>query len=57
MLARIDEDDLPSYLETSNEQNVSMYQHFGFKVIDEFTVSKTKVKLWAMLREKPLIRA
>ena len=51
MLLRTDEMGVPCYLETETEKNVSMYQHFGFKVIDEFNVPETKVKLWVMLRE------
>jgi ribosomal protein S18 acetylase RimI-like enzyme len=51
MLTNIDEEYLSCYLETHNEQNVPMYQHFGFKVIDEFIIPETTVKLWAMLRE------
>ena len=51
MLSNIDEEGLPCYVETEGEKNVSMYQHFGFKVIDEFTVPNTTDKLVAMLRE------
>lgn len=51
MLPRIDEESLPCYLETVSEQNVPIYQHFGFKVIDEFIIPETTVKVWAMLRE------
>ena len=51
MLSKIDEDGLPCYVETEGEKNVSMYQRFGFKVIDEFTVPNTTEKLVAMLRE------
>jgi ribosomal protein S18 acetylase RimI-like enzyme len=51
MLPRIDEEGLPCYLETENERNVPIYQHFGFKVIDEFTIPGTTIRVWAMLRE------
>jgi ribosomal protein S18 acetylase RimI-like enzyme len=51
MLLRIDRDGMPCYLETERERNISFYQHFNFKVIDEFIVSGTSVKLWAMLRK------
>ena len=51
MLTRIDKEGLPCYLETENERNVPIYQHFGFRVIDEFTIPQTTVKVWAMLRE------
>jgi len=52
MLARIDKEDMPCYLETETEKNVALYQHFDFEVIEEFIVPDTKLKLWAMLREK-----
>jgi ribosomal protein S18 acetylase RimI-like enzyme len=51
MLSSIDKEGLPCYVETEGEKNVSMYQHFGFQVVDEFTVPNTTDKLVAMLRE------
>lgn len=51
MLANIDKDNLPCYVETEGEKNVSMYKHFGFKVIDEFIIPDTTDKLVAMLRQ------
>jgi ribosomal protein S18 acetylase RimI-like enzyme len=57
MLSEIDGEGLPCYLETEGDRNVSIYQHFGFKVIDKFTVPNTQVSLVAMLREsKTIIR-
>jgi len=50
MLARIDEEDLPCYLETFDEHNVSFYEHFGFKVIEKSTIPETDFTNWAMLR-------
>jgi ribosomal protein S18 acetylase RimI-like enzyme len=50
-LSKIDEGGLPCYLETDDERNVSIYQHFGFKVIDEFFVPGIRDKLVAMLRQ------
>ena len=52
MLARIDEEHLPCYLDTQNEKNVPMYQHFGFKVVEEGVIPGTEVRHWSMLREK-----
>ena len=52
MFARIDKENLPCYVETPNERNVPVYQHFGFKVVEESIVPNTKVTNWAMLREK-----
>jgi len=55
MLNVIDGEGLPCYLETEGNQNVSIYQHFGFKVIDEFTIPNTNDKLVAMLRQPKII--
>jgi len=52
MFARIDKENLPCYLETEPEGNVSFYQHYGFEVIDEVVIPKTNVKLWLMLRKR-----
>jgi GNAT superfamily N-acetyltransferase len=55
MLSQIDKERLPCYLETEKEENIQIYQHFNFKVIEEYTIPGTSVKLWAMLREyRPL---
>ncbi|MFC1973833.1 GNAT family N-acetyltransferase [Chloroflexota bacterium] len=51
MLARIDKEGLSCYLETIDERNVSLYEHFGFRVVDESIVPHTELTNWAMLRE------
>ncbi|MFC2017775.1 GNAT family N-acetyltransferase [Chloroflexota bacterium] len=51
VLSRLDREGLTCYLETLEERNVSLYQHFGFKVIDESRVPETALTSWAMLRE------
>ena len=55
MLSYIDEEGLHCYLETEGEKNVSMYQHFGFEVVDEFVVPGTKDKLVAMIKKPKTI--
>ena len=64
MLERIDAEMLPCYLETQRGENVSLYEHFGFRVIEEFSVSSVgsatrgarqrtphpSLQMWAMLR-------
>lgn len=50
MLARLGLEHLPCYLETQNERNVSIYLHFGFKVLETSTIPGTAVRHWAMLR-------
>jgi len=52
MLARIDKEHLPCYVETQNEKNVSIYQHYGFKVVGEAVIPDTEISFWAMLRGK-----
>ena len=51
MLARMDEGGIPCYLETLEEQNVPLYEHFGFEVIEKSNVPETSLTNWAMLRE------
>ena len=51
MFARIDEEGLPCYLETLDEPNVPLYEHFSFKVIEKSTIPQTSLTNWAMLRE------
>jgi len=55
MLSEIDGEGLPCYLETEGDRHVSIYQRFGFKVIDKFTVPNTQVILVAMMREPKTI--
>jgi len=51
MFARMDREGLPCYLETLDEQNIQLYEHFGFKVVEKATIPKTSLTSWAMLRE------
>jgi len=51
MLNRADQEGFVCYLDNTNEKNLSMYQHYGFKVIEEYQVPESDVRLWAMLRE------
>jgi ribosomal protein S18 acetylase RimI-like enzyme len=51
ILGKIDKESLPCYLETMDEKNVRLYEHFGYKVIEKSTIPKTNLTSWAMLRE------
>lgn len=53
MLVRMDEENLPCYLDTQNGRNVLIYQHYGFKVIEQVVIPGTEISHWAMLREGP----
>ena len=52
MLNRLDAANSPCYVETSIEEYVPMYQHFGFRVIYEGVLPGSGSRMWAMLREK-----
>jgi GNAT superfamily N-acetyltransferase len=51
MLSRTDREGIPCYLETGDERNVRLYEHFGFRVVDKSAVPRTELTSWAMLRE------
>ncbi len=51
MLERIDREGLPCFLETNVENNVHIYERFGFRLLSEDTVPGTELKSYAMLRE------
>jgi ribosomal protein S18 acetylase RimI-like enzyme len=54
MLARIDDEHLGCYLDTNNENNVAIYQHFGFKVLKKYQIPGADVINWSMFRENRL---
>lgn len=51
MLAKLDNQNLPCYLETQKEQNVSLYHHFGFEVIEKTKIPELNFDFWIMLRK------
>jgi ribosomal protein S18 acetylase RimI-like enzyme len=50
MLARLDAAGTPCYLDTLDEQNVALYEHFGFSVVETTKVPGSDAPMWAMLR-------
>lgn len=52
ILSRIDEEHLPCYLDTEEEENVPHYQRYGFQVVEELIIPGTNIRVWVMLREK-----
>lgn len=48
---RLDHEGLPCYLDTQTEKSVLIYEHYGFKVVEEFYVPNTSFNNWAMLRQ------
>ena len=55
MLGRIDEAGLPCYLETIEEQNIRLYEHFGFVLTEESAIPETNLTNWVMLREARIV--
>ena len=51
-LREIDKQNLPCFLETQNENNVSLYEHFGFELVGEIKVPNSNVNYYGMLRNK-----
>ncbi len=42
-------DDLPIYLQTNTEKDVSIYQHLGFEIIDKEVIPNTDIPHWSMI--------
>jgi GNAT superfamily N-acetyltransferase len=51
LLAKIDEAGLPCYLDTELVRNLTLYQRFGFHVVEEGVIEGTGVYSWGMLRD------
>jgi len=50
MLNHLDEQGLPCYVETHSLKNVSLYQHFGFKVVQEIELPHVPEPFYALIR-------
>lgn len=51
MLKRLDEEEIPCYLETQMKTNVEIYLHYGFDIVEETTIPHTDIPHWVMLRK------
>ena len=51
MLARLDREGRPCYVDTMQEKNVALYEHFGFRVVEASPVPRTDLVAWALVRE------
>lgn len=51
MLRRLDAQGMPCYLNTQNEKNTGLYEHFGFRIIDRQTIPDSSIVHTAMVRE------
>ncbi len=50
MLQHLDVTSTSCYLETQSESNVSLYEHFGFEILDETVIPGTDIPHWDMMR-------
>ena len=50
MLARLDQLQIPCCLDTENETNVAIYEHFGFRVLEMSEISVVRCPCWLMAR-------
>ena len=51
MLADVDAEGLPAYLESSNENNLSLYHRHGFDVVGELQTLGHGPTIWRMWRD------
>lgn len=51
MLARLDREGVPCCLDTENEKNVAMYEHFGFRVRESSKIPGSSCDCWLLSRE------
>ncbi len=51
MLKTIESDGLPIYVETNTEKSVSIYQKYGFEILEYGIIPETDIALWCMLRK------
>ncbi len=50
VLGRLESERLPCYLETHRQENVSLYEHFGFRVLETVELPGSSVRQWCMLK-------
>jgi ribosomal protein S18 acetylase RimI-like enzyme len=51
MLDRLDRLEMPCCLDTENEKNVALYEHFGFRVLESSKIPGTDCDCWLMARD------
>ena len=44
---------MPCYLETHKKENVALYEHFGFRVLEELELPGTRIRQWCLLKSAP----
>jgi GNAT superfamily N-acetyltransferase len=52
MLERVENAGLPCFLETQEEKNIKLYEHFGFRVVEVGTIPGSNIHSWVMERKQ-----
>ncbi len=50
ILARLDDERRPCYVDTVNPSAIPMYEHFGFRILEESPIPKSALTAWALVR-------
>ena len=50
ILKTIENDGLPIYVDTNTEKAMSIYQKYGFEILEHTIIPETDIPLWCMLR-------
>lgn len=51
LIEKCDQSEIPLYLETETEENVRLYEKFGFKTIQKITLPVVEHPMWEMVRD------
>jgi GNAT superfamily N-acetyltransferase len=51
VLDRIDREGTPCYLDTQREENLALYEHFGFEIVETGQLPSTDIPHWLLKRE------
>ena len=54
-IEKSERDGLHLYLETETEENVRMYEHFGFRLLKRITLPIVNLPMWEMVREPQVV--
>ncbi|MFX1296252.1 MAG: GNAT family N-acetyltransferase [Promethearchaeota archaeon] len=54
MFVRVEQELFPIYLETNTEKNISIYEHYGFQILEDITIPDSDLRIWAMLKENSI---
>jgi len=51
MIKKKESEGFPIYIESHKEENVSLYQKYGFEIVEHVIIPNTDVPLWGILRK------